>query len=280
MAVAGTVGAVREDIGVAAVQPERIFVCAGRLRVIAARAGTGIPVMWAGEHVATHLPRDAVMLEPTTLDERQERVAKCLEERGSRLAGMYRSALHLLRGKPEVGFEVARVSMICHCIRELMINLPVLILDKLEPRPDPSSGSLTRKLPRLLAEHPDLDLSADQDILPVPRAVAQAFDSLIKTAAKEDGRNTRNAAAPLAGDETAKVPVLKQWNATYGFFVSWAHLDRDSENHRDLPSDEDLLTKIRIVEDVIEVRAGVFFENVRTVRDLLDDINYTGEERS
>ncbi|OLM02976.1 hypothetical protein Ae406Ps2_2976c [Pseudonocardia sp. Ae406_Ps2] len=34
------------------------------------------------------------------------------------------------------------------------------------------------------------------------------------------------------------------------------------------------------MEDVIEVRAGVFFENVRTVRDLLDDINYTGEERS
>ena len=118
-------------------------------------------------------------------DERQDRVIKALGDRSPRLAGMYRSALSMLRDKPESGCEIARVSMICHCMRELMTGLPAVMADTAIPRPKPPSGALVSKLPNLLAEHPDVDLGLDQDMVPVPRKVAEALAALVTTATQE-----------------------------------------------------------------------------------------------
>lgn len=207
-------------------------------------------------------------------DERQCRVVKALEGRSPRLAGMYKSALSTLRSEPESGCEAARVSMICHCMRELMTGLPAAMADTAIPRPKPSSGSLVAKLPELLAKHPDVDLGVDQDIVPVPKKVAQALASLVTTATQEQGRNRSNAAALVTGGSDPNHPVIKQWLNAYEFFVGWAHLDRNHERDgKQLPSSEELLGVIRVVEDVIEVRTTFFFENLHAIDDLLASAN-------
>lgn len=218
------------------------------------------------------------MTDNAEFDERQDRVVKSLDERSPRLAGVYRLALRTLHSKPDMGCEAARVSVICHCMRELMANLPAIMVEEIIERPNPSSMALTGQLPGLLAKHPDLDLTLDQDIVPVPRKVAQVFASLVAAATQEAGRNTRNAAALLARAADSKPPAVQQWKTAYDFFVGWAHLDRSHERHRELPSNEEIAASARIVEDVIEVRTAMFFEILHAVQDLLAEINATSED--
>jgi hypothetical protein len=199
---------------------------------------------------------------------RQDYIIEALEHQSPRLAGMYRSVLNLLRSKPEVGCEVARVSMICHCMRELMTNLLAGAEGFIE-RIDPSSVSLASRLPKLLAKHSDLNLGADQDIVPVPKAVARHFDALVKARVQEEGRNQHNAAALITGGSDPKHPATKQWGDAYSFFLRWAHLDQHNERNGALASDQEILVFIRVVEDVIEVRRAAFFDNMHTVSDLL-----------
>ena len=110
-------------------------------------------------------------------DARQLRIVDVLKERSPKLAGAYQMALENLHRTAIDDCASARVSVVCHCMRELMIGLPAVMADDPEPRPDPSSNSLTQQLPELLAKHPDLDLGVDQDIVPVPKAVAQILNS-------------------------------------------------------------------------------------------------------
>lgn len=205
-------------------------------------------------------------------DVRQRRVIKALEERNLKLAGLYRTALRNLESPADEGCEAARVSIICHCMRELMNGLPGLLADSAIPRPKPSSGSLMAKLPELLSDHPDVDLGSDQDIVPVPKAVAQALDSLISAVVKERGRNRSNAAALVTGGDDTRHPAIRQWMDAYEFFLGWAHLDRNDDD-RELPGDGELVTVMRVVEDVVEVRTKAFFENLHSLEGLLAEIN-------
>ena len=163
-------------------------------------------------------------------------------------------------------------------MRELMLGLPPVLTNSSEARPKPSSDALLSKLPSLLAEHPEVDLGADQDIIPVPREVASRLDELIRTRTQEAGRNRRNTTVLIAGDDSSDHPVIKQWQDAYRFFVRWAHLDRDEGSKRALPSDGTIDAHIRVVEDLIEVRTTAFFENLHSLQDLLDDINALDEE--
>lgn len=140
-------------------------------------------------------------------DERQRRVLLELKERSPRLAGMYSFALSILRTEPEAGREAARVSVICHCMRELMTGLPAAMAGSIIPRPKPSSSSLLNKLPKLLADNPDVDLSLDQDMIPVSKGVAHALASLVTAATQEEGRNRSNAAALVTGQGHSVVMV-------------------------------------------------------------------------
>lgn len=210
--------------------------------------------------------------------ERQDRVIKALENRSPRLAGMYKSALNTLRGRSELGDEAARASVVCHCMRELMLNLPAAMADSATSRPEPSSSSLLAQLPSLLSKHHDLDLDLDLDMVPVPKKVAQKFSLLVKTRVQEDGINQDNFAALVTGGSDTKHPAIKQWKDAYRFFVKWAHLDRHDERGGALPSDDELLASIRVVEDVIEVRTAVFFTNLHSIEDLLAGINASSEE--
>ena len=213
------------------------------------------------------------------IDERQVRVFKSLGDRSPKLAGMYRSALNMLRTEPDADCEAARVSMVCHCMRELMAGLPSVMADSSIPRPKPSSSSLLSNLPDLLGKHPDLDLELEQDIVPIPKKVAREFSLLVATVTQESGRNRSNAAALVTGGSDTQHPAIKQWLDAYRFFVRWAHLDRDPEEGRQLPADVELAEVIKVVEDVIEVRTAAFFVSLHSVEDLLASANeHSGED--
>ncbi len=206
-------------------------------------------------------------------DDRQSSVYEALIQRSSKLAGMYLVALQNLGAPVAEGSENARISVICHCMRELMANLPSVLAEEDTSRPKRSSSSLTQELPGLLEEHPSVDLEADQDSIPIPRLFARAISLIIKTASQENGRNIRIAAMLITGGRDEKHSAVRQWNDAYRFFVKWAHLDRGHEGGRPLPSVEEIGGFIEVVEDVILSRTAAFFENVHAIDDLLAEIN-------
>ena len=206
-------------------------------------------------------------------EQRRMRVADGLKARSERLTGMYLAALRELDSNAEAGGETARVSIICHCMRELMNGLPAVMAASAVPRPKPSSSSLVAKLPDILTEHPQLDLRAQQANVPVPNQVASMIADLVEAAVKERGLNVANAAALLTDGTDLAHPLLGQWKAAQGFFVEWAHLDRNADGARELPTDVEIVAHIRVVEDVIEVRSNLFFTNLSAVEDLLELAN-------
>ncbi len=100
----------------------------------------------------------------------------------------------------------------------------------------------------------------------------------MKTRTQEDGRNRSNASALVAGGSDAEHPAIRQWQDAYKFFLGWTHFDRNHEGDRELPNDQEIWGVVRVVEDVIEVRTAVFFENLHSLEDLLSGINVTVEE--
>jgi hypothetical protein len=208
-----------------------------------------------------------------TPDKRQNDIFNRLRERSAVHAGLYMIALRELGSPALEGLESARISVICHCARELMLGALDVLVDTPEPRQKPSSGSLARNLPLVLSREGGPDLRANQDLIPIPRAVAGAFADLIDASTREQGRNQRNAATLVTGNADGFHPSIKEWGSAYGFFVQWAHVDQ--HHRRDLPHDTTLAHHLRIVEDVIEVRMNLFFENLSTVEDLLALANST-----
>ncbi|EQM32307.1 hypothetical protein NOU13_12995 [Rhodococcus erythropolis] len=204
---------------------------------------------------------------PGVPDQRQRDILKRLTERSAVHAGLYATALREFGCPPTSGFESARVAVMCHCARELMLGALDLLVDTPEPRQKPSSAARARDLPSVLARHASLDLRADQDLIPVPSEVAAAFADLIDTSTRETGRNKRNTAALVTGSADGSHPSIGQWSKTYAFFVTWAHVDQHHSGA--LPDDTTLAGQLRVVEDVIEVRMNLFFDNLSVVEDIL-----------
>lgn len=209
------------------------------------------------------------------MDERQKRVFDALESRSKKLAGIYLSLLGAMSTSSEPDFALARLSVICHCARELTAGIPDAMSDTHIPRPSPSSGKLLAQLPELLV---DVDLEVDQDYVPVPRTVARTLDEVIKSATRERGRNQQLARALITGTTENDDPAIKQWTEARDFFESWHHLDRHADQTRDIPSDTVVIAQLRVVEDVIETRTGLFFASLHAVEDILAEANRHDED--
>lgn len=212
-----------------------------------------------------------------SLDMRQQHTFDALTDRSERLAEIYRAAVEAMMTPAAAGLERARVSIVCHCMRELMNGLPAVMADSSIPRPDPSANSLLSRLPKVVAAHPALDLTLEQDLIPVPRDVATAIAQLVTTANLEHGRNRSIAASLVTGATDAMHPAVTQWRNAQDFFLGWTHLDRNHTRMRELPSDDDLWSNIHVVEDVIDVRSALFFDNLHALQDLLAEANATDE---
>ena len=209
---------------------------------------------------------------------RQQKLLSELTQRSTPHAGLYAFVLRELGSEAIEETRSARISVICHCARELMLGALDILVDTPEPRPNPSSGSLTKSLTSVLAANGSPDLRVDQDLIPLPKAVATAIADLVDASTREIGRNRRNAAALVTGNAEDSHSSVAEWSNTYSFFVKWAHVDQHHSGA--LPDDRLLASHLQVVEDVIEVRMSQFFDNLSAVEDLLAAANRTDDESS
>lgn len=70
-----------------------------------------------------------VMLTSDLWNDERETLYHKICDIDSALAGYYRQAIYIMESSPKPGEEKARFSIICHCFRELMNNLPDVLGD-------------------------------------------------------------------------------------------------------------------------------------------------------
>lgn len=208
------------------------------------------------------------------MDDRQARVHRVLDARSTKLSGIYRTALEALECPPFDGGELARLSVVCHCLRELTTGAPEALSEIQVPRPDAKLQSFVDRLPKLLK---GVDLTPGSDSVPIPHKAAKNLEQLLAAMAKSQGRNRRLARALVTRSLELESPAVAQWLIAHDFFEKWNHLDRLRDGLREIPSDEDVRSQLRVVEDVIESQYGFFFDGLHSIEDILARANGTGE---
>lgn len=206
-------------------------------------------------------------------EDRHTRIADWLDEKRPDLASMHRTARELLASRARPGDERARVSLICHSMRELMKHLPDVISGGDRDGGGPRSNDYVRQLPSIVAKYPALDLSQDAENVPVPQEIAHFLSSLIKAAISEDGRFLSDIATFLTDDGNTKHPAVREWYGTYNFFVKWAHLHGHQSDVNLIPSDDELRRWIEIAEAHMDGVRAEFFDSLHAIEDLLAEAN-------
>jgi len=208
------------------------------------------------------------------LDERQQRIFDALGARNAHLAGMYILALRELATDPIEGCENARISIICHCCREIQNGLPYAFDAEVVERPDPNSAALLERLPTVITRaNANLESEDGDAVVAVPSALVAHIRDLADTRTREDGRSSTNFAVLLTGDPEADVLAWPLWRDTSKYFVGWAHIDRRHREGRALPTNDDLQARIKIIEDVIDQAVSEFFPNLNKLKGLLAAAN-------
>lgn len=207
------------------------------------------------------------------MDERQQRIFDALLGKRPDLASLYRSAVTLLSQPPAAGDERTRVAYICHALREVMNRVLAAMGRTASPRIKPGTGVQVQALPDVLSRFPDLAFNSDGESIPVPRAVAETFDRLIKTAVQEKRRSRDDVASLLTDDGNSDHLVVTRWIEARGFFVQWAHLGDEPPDQSTLPSDETIRKHLAVFEELFDAVISAFFTVRHSIDDLLADIN-------
>ena len=140
----------------------------------------------------------------------------------------------------------------------------------------PTSADQIKKLPELLAHHPELDLERKGGgQVAVPAEVAVAMAMLFKAAIHEKRRIRGDIAALLTDDDNDGHAAVERWVAAKAFFVKWAHLHDHEIDLASLPSDNEMLTNIAIFEELFDGVITAFFVRKHAIQDLLAEINAT-----
>lgn len=207
-------------------------------------------------------------IDPDLLDARRVAIHKALKERSPELASYYETAILELQKPPEISLARARVSTVCHAIRELINGLPSVMGETSSQRIKPSSKDLLKALP-----HFTIDGDDSESVVAIPRAVAKAMDELVRTTALESKRIRDDLTGLLADTPQEDHPLVTPWNQSRSWFTRWAHWDRPTDENRRIPTDAQILDHLRLVEDVVEARTAAFFDSRRAIDDLLAQAN-------
>lgn len=223
-------------------------------------------------------------------NEDREALHKLIEEIDPALAGLYRRAVLLMDSRPIPGDEKARLSLVGHCVRELMNNLPDALGD-VKDFPASRRGDEDRARDGLVAaverfkgvpsDQPaeDAGSSEQPDRVTVPADLLDAVVILVGVFKDGKTRNELRDSAAVLGYIDRYDPALKPWKAARKFFMSLAHLDRlkaAGSGGRDLPTDEQVMSQVAIIEASLRVRLGAFFDNLNEVRALAEQANTAG----
>ncbi len=213
-------------------------------------------------------------------NEEREHLHELLEQVNPTLAGLYHLAIHLIDESPHSWEDKARLSLVGHCFRELMNRLPDA-LDDVEGVPTGNQSEETKSLIELLQAH---EAYRSEPIeRPVPRDLLHALDRF--AAARETGARIelkRDAAAVLGTDDVHD-PALGPWRRARKFFMKRTHInycDGTEEEKDVLPSTEQLMEHVQVVEAALRVRRGKFFDSYKEVEDIVSNANELNGEES
>ncbi len=225
-------------------------------------------------------------------NEDRQALHKLIEEVDPALAGLYRQAIMLMDSSPIPGDEKARLSLVSHCIRELMNNLPDALGD-VKDFPASRGGDEDKARAGLVAAVnnfrglPAQQLEAETapanppDKVTVPADLLDAAENLVGVFKDGETRGELRDSAAVLGYIDRYHPALKPWRAARKFFMSFAHLDRlkaTGSGGRDMPADDGVMTQIAVIEATMRVRLGAFFDNLNEVRSLADQANTPGPD--
>jgi hypothetical protein len=207
------------------------------------------------------------------LDDRQQRIIEWLSEEHQDLASLYESALFFLNNSLMTGNERTRLSLICHSMRELVNRLPDAFGI---PSPDGARSDYSNQyqlLSDIAVKYPNLDLLASIEYVPVPQELAVALENLIANSKVANIRRVDQLAAMLTEDQNSRHPVVKEWKKLSQFFVEWAHLSRAQSLIANLPTEDELRSQIRSVEEIIYGIVAPFFDNRHLIDEILKNAN-------
>jgi len=182
----------------------------------------------------------------------------------------------LLEEKPPEGEELVRVALIGHCMRELMNRLPDVLKDvpgMLRPtRPD--SKALRKQLLEVLAASEELNVTGN--VVSVPGDIVEALNLFAAAVKAEAARGLEKDSVAVTQTRSSNSPAVKQWTAARRFFMDFVHLDSfvgDDGGASRLPTDEEIVERLVIVEAALRSRLFGFFQSRRALDQRLASIN-------
>lgn len=199
-----------------------------------------------------------------------------LHELSPKLAGVYHRAIVLLDEETVAGEELVRVALIGHCMRELMNRLPDVLKDvpgMLRPA-KPSSKTLQKKLLDLLAASEELKVAGD--LVSVPGDIVDALQQYSAANQADSARAAEKDSVSVTQTRTSNDSAVQQWAAARKFFVDFVHLDAyvsDDGDAERLPTDDEILQRLLVVETALRSRLFGFFQVRRALDQRLASIN-------
>ena len=197
-----------------------------------------------------------------------------LQQLSAKLAGVYRRTIVLIEEQPRGGEELVRISLIGHCMRELMNRLPDILKDvpgMLRPA-KPNSKTLQKDLLDLLAASGKLNASGP--VVSVPGEIIDALQRFAAAVQADSVRAAEKDSVAVTQTRSSTGPAVQQWTMARNFFMDFVHLDAFvGDDAGRLPTDEEILEKLVVVETALRSRLFGFFESRRAIDLRLASIN-------
>jgi len=198
------------------------------------------------------------------------------------LGGLYKRGIDLCSETPAPEDAKAHLALVGHCFRELLNSLPDALGDTSGglgsgQNSDSAKSSFRKALDRWREEadprSPDDD---ERGPVAVPRYLLTAIERLDEAERAGTGRRRRRDSITVLGYVDVDSPALQPWDKARDFFMSATHVDRQAKviaADGSTPAPTEILKRIVIVEDALQVRLGAFFETLHSLSDLLDEAN-------
>lgn len=222
----------------------------------------------------------------------REQLEKALGNMNQDLADLYRQAVRLLECSER---NRAVIVMISHAVREIANNLAhhLGLVEGVDFPPSVDVSTPVGELARLwdaeglrsadpsptagdpgvgeLAEGRDESIRRNLPV-PVSENVYMAVEAVLEAHSKAaDSARRRQAFVAAGNGTTPDDPTAKLFGATFGFFMSYAHLDRAAG--RRSPAEAELQDQFAKFEIIVSARLRGFFEVVDELADILATVN-------
>lgn len=204
------------------------------------------------------------------------------------LSALYENAITLLSEEKISGKEHVRLSVIGHCIRELINLLPDALEDvdgmllsgwkdnnteieklisSLEKEAGGDIGSLVSD---------ETDNSGQARRVLITQGTLNAMAEWAKSEQEKKVRERQRDSITVLGSIDSRSPALIPWGNARKFFMRRTHIKRNfplRDNLINLPDDTEVLYHLSAIEACLRVRLCGFFDIYDEINDLLKDAN-------